>query len=279
MKISLIASSVRCWLWPEMMESLGINTTDYEVVLAGNLSTFQTRPFLKRYSKLRYIHTGNIKPAQCYEVARRNALGKYIMWIADDCEFSDFLLDNIVIKMESSHPKTLLSVKTNEDGKNNDLNDHRFFGGNVNTPLMAPLGVMDSAYLDKLGGFDRRYVSGQYENDVAMRVLADGGSIVKYEDGCVFIDHLVKHGKGTNFWTSYDKDREVLENSWVIGGYQPPPKPLMIFSPFNAPNEKKVVRYYPVTNREVSKVRLDKFEPYEDIDLLTVSQSNAGMWR
>lgn len=279
--ISLFASSVRHHLWDEFMISLQSNQQSfYEVVFAGNLDKFQVRPYLKKYPNLKYIHTGDIKPAQCYEIARRNCSGELVMWVADDCEFSDGLIYNLIGKwMEIDNDKAIISVKTNEDGKNNDLNDHRFFGGNVNTPLMAPLGVMNRQYLDILGGLDRRYLCGQYENDIVMRVLEDGGEVIKYEEGCVFINHLEKHGKGTNFWTGYEIDRTVLENSWVIGGYKHPDKPFNVFNPFFVEGEKKVVRYYPVTNREVSKKRLDLFCAYEDKDLLTVNQIPGGKWK
>lgn len=276
MRISLIASSVRCWLWYEMMDSLKSNTIEYEVILAGNLNEFQVRPFLTKYPQLKYVFTEDIPPAQCYEIARRNATGDLIMWIADDCEFSDRFLDNIIGYLDVCHisitRKLLLSVKTNENNTNNDLDDHRFFGGNKNTPLMAPLGVMNREYLNELGGFDRRFLCGQYENDVAMRVLSDGGEVIKYEEGCVNIEHLKKHGEGTKFWTGYNHDRKVLEDIWVLGGYKPVPEPFLTFI------KGDWLNYFPLDNREVSRKPLLPFEPYKEEGLLTINQS-SGEWK
>lgn len=271
MSISLIASSVRHHLWLEFMDSLKNETIDYEVIFAGNLDTFQVRPYLERYKNLKYIHTGNIPPAQCYAVALAYATKKLVMWVADDCEFSEGLLSN-VCKLHNSFCKDniLISIKTNENSTNNDLNDHRFFGSNINTPLMAPLGVISRDYLMQLGGLDRRFICGQYENDIAMRVYADGGCVVKYEEGVVNIEHLKKHGKGTKFWTGYNHDRKVLEDTWVIGGYREPSRPLPVFSPKETGG---FYYYYPLENREVSKTPLIPFEPYSyNENFLTVSQ-------
>lgn len=140
------------------------------------------------------------------------------------------------------------------------MNIHRFFGSKTGTPLMAPLGMISREYFDELGGIDRRYVCGQYENDVVMRALADGGGvkIFSYKDAYIDIDHLGKsyligESKTQNdfikrpFALGYVKDREVLERSWVRNGV-------------------------------VSTQRTDTFEPYLDADILTESQSNRGVW-
>lgn len=266
---SLIASSVRPHLWEAFFKSLEGTKASYEVVFAGNLVATPS------YPKLRYIQTGNIKPAQCYEIARRQAKGIFIMWVADDCEFTPNALDLILEFAWGLPNNTVISVKTNEDGKHNDLDDHRFFSENKNTPLMAPLGVMRTRDLSWIGGFDRRYVCGQYENDVVMRVLAKGGKVVKFEDACVNIEHLKKHGASTPFWKGYDHDRKILEDTWVVGGYKPLDRPLKVFQP----TEDCPIRlYYPIVNREVLKYPQLPFEPYVGDDILTVSQSHKGIW-
>lgn len=268
LKISLIASSIRCWLWDELFWSLEGNK-DYEVIFSGNLSTFQVRPYLKKYPMLKYIHTADcVPPAQCYEAARRNATGELIMWVCDDAEFSDHILDN-VYEFHHKQPTDvqLISIKTRENDIDTDLNLHTILGSNINTPLMAPIGVISRDYLNMMGGFDRRYVCGQYENDVSMRVYANGAKVIKYEEGCVRIDHLVKHGKGTAFWKGYDHDRHILENTWIEGGFAPLPAMIQI-QKIGTPPES----YFPVDNRKVSMMPLMPFEPYKDEDLTTISQ-------
>lgn len=273
--ISFIASSVRPHLWKDCFESLAQNKMRFEIVFAGNLEYEVFHPFEIKYPFFKYIKTLNIKPSQCYEVARRYAQGWYTLWMADDCEFSPNFVEVVRNAVHCLPDNSLLSIKTNEDGKNNDLNDHRFFSQNYNTPLMAPLGCMATSLLNEMGGFDRRYVCGQYENDVAMRIWARGGQVVKCEDACVTIEHLKKHGSSTKFWTGYDHDRKILEDCWVHGGYAPIPKPMRVFKPsHDCPMEL----YFPIQNREVSSRPLQKFEPYSGEDILTKSQSHKGQW-
>lgn len=310
MDISLIASSVRPHLWKECLDSLKSNSCEYEVVFAGNLDREVVMPFLKEYRQLRYIFTGNIKPAQCYEVARRAAKGKLIMWIADDCEFSPGLLDHVVDRFGRSLGfKTLLSIRTNENKQDNVLDDHRFFDGfqdpEHSSPLMAPLGCMEAEYLEDLGGFDRRYLCGQYENDVAMRVYADNGKVVKHESDVVHIEHIRKHGASTKFWSGYDHDRKILEDTWAIGGYVQPIKQYadpykltgnISMLPPNLEGDEQTLKEIrlaikgatilsntprlikPKFDRKVSMTPLLPFEPYDHIDLLTKSQSHKGSW-
>lgn len=285
MKISLFASSVRPQLYPAFFKSLESEPlkNDIEVVFAGNanglLPKDEWRSFylndntndkaVKLLSNVNvfYIPTANIKPSQCYEIARRNCTGEVVVWVADDCEFIGGILSKAYEYWKSkNNRKLILSIQTKESGYNLpvgqlfDMDVHRFFGGRGSTPLMAPLGMMSREYLDELGGIDRRYVCGQYENDIVMRAYADGGSVEIFgdKDAYIDIDHLGKSiqiGESDNetdflhrpFAKGYHKDRSILESSWAKDG-------------------------------QVSLKRFDEFEPFEDQDLLTKSQSNKGHW-
>ena len=85
-KISLFASSIRPHLWGSFLKSLEGTTVECEIVFAGPL---ENKSDIQILSSLKYIQTKNIKPAQCYEVARRHCTGELVCWIADDCEFPD----------------------------------------------------------------------------------------------------------------------------------------------------------------------------------------------
>lgn len=273
MKVSLIASSVRCWLYDEFFASL-VGNHDYEVVFAGNLSTYQVRPYLDKYPMLRYIHTADcICPTQCYHIAWKFSTGKLILWTADDTEASPKLLDNVCDFYNTLPPKSVVSIKTVENSQNTDLDEHRFFGFNRESPLMCPLGVMSSKYLEELGGFDRRYLCGQYENDVAMRVYEDGGEVIKYEESCVYIEHLKKHGSGTKFWKGYEGDRKVLEDTWAIGEKEVPAD-LCYGAQVKLNGLQPPTITWPqwIDRRQVSKKSQTGFFPYSNENLLTVSQ-------
>ena len=250
-KISIIAAAIRTQFFKTFLDSLKSTSVAFEVVFGGHCTPEEIKPFLDEYPFFRYIHTGFVKPAQVYEVCRRAAIGELISWSADDCEHTEDLYGKAyAFWKDLKDEKVLLSIQTFENGQFCNMNHHAFFGWNTKTPIMAPLGMMSRSYLEQLGGFDRRYVCGQYENSVAMCVYADGGRVVIFGDlgNRVDIDHYRKHGIKRPFATGYNTDREVLESSWTDG------------------------------NKHCVMQRVDKHEPYDDKDILTVSQSNKGQW-
>ena len=262
MKVSIIASAVREPLYKSLMESLEGTSVEYEVVFAGNV------PPVEPIKHLRYIKTEDIKPSQCYEISRRAAKGKTIIWAADDCEFHNDIVGKAYKHWkEQKNYKLILSLQTSESGYGAptsllfDMKNHCFFGSRRDTPLMAPLALISKEFLIELGGFDRRYLCGQYENDVVMNAYVAGGVVEIFGNAGLFIniDHIKKsievgESKDQNdfikrpFATGYPNDRKILESSWIRGGV-------------------------------LMKERVDEFQPYEDKDILTVSQSNKGKWK
>jgi len=263
-QVSLIASSVRSKLYDRFFKSLEGTSIQYEVIFAGNNLPEKSM----RYCNWYYINTKDIKPAQCYEIARRQAVGETVIWVADDCEFpKDIIGKSYKFWKIHQDDKLIVSIQTREtgyrlpEGSLFDMDLHRFFGFCRDSPLMAPIGLMNRKFLDDMGGFDRRYVCGQYENDVVMRAYAEGGSVKIFGDKNNFIDidHLGKSievGECNDesgflkrpFAEGYPMDRSVLERSWAHG------------------------------RRSVLSERRDRFEPYSEEDILTESQSNRGRW-
>lgn len=252
MHVSLIASAIRVPFYETFMDSLKGTTVDYEVVFAGHNTPEEIEPIKAKYPEFRYVHTDRIKPAQCYEVARRSAIGETVIWVADDCEFSlDCVGKAYRFWKELNDYKSILSIQTLENGMFVNMKVHSFFGGNFATPIMAPLGLMSRKFLEDIGGFDRRYLCGQYENDVVMRAIQDGASVYIFGDAknLITIDHYRRHGIVRPFAKGYNKDREILEASWTDG------------------------------RGGVLAQQKDEFEPYEDTDILTKSQStNIDLW-
>lgn len=270
-KVSLFASAVRPKLWPALFKSLEGTSVELEVVFSGcpdiMKGGFTYEPC---QSLFKLIPTKNIKPAQNYSIALNSCIGETVVWFCDDAEAQNDVIGKAYNYWKSqNNEKLILSIQTKESGYNLpvgqlfDMRIHRFFGGYNHTPLMAPLGMMSRDYLNKLGGIDRRYVAGQYENDIVMRAYADGGKVEIFggQDCYIEIDHLGKSyltGESKTeadflnrpFAKGYPQDRMVLESSWVIPG----------------------------TQHGVTFTRNDTFEPFEDKDILTISQSNKGIW-
>jgi hypothetical protein len=248
-KVSLFASSVRPKFYQAFFDSLNDCSESCEVVFAGNLIRGVNIPVNCEF----YYHTtANIKPCQCYEIARRACVGEVVVWVADDCEFKGDIIGRAYkFWKEQKNEKLVISLQTNENRMFCNMNFHAFFGWRGNSPLMAPLGMMSREYLDRLGGYDRRYICGQGENDIVMRVLADGGEVRIFGDkeSYIDIDHYAKHGIVRPFAEGYNHDRSILEKSWTDG------------------------------RGNVIMKRTDEFEPFEDQDILTKSQSfNLARW-
>lgn len=280
-KVSLFASAIRPQLWPALIESLeGINV-EYEIVFSGYCKDIMITILREQYLNFHYLNTKNIKPAQCYEIARHNCTGEVVVWVADDCEFPNDVIGKAYKYWKSkNNEKLILSLQTKEsgygqkDGKLFPMKEHTFYSMMSETPLMAPIAMMSREYLDKLGGLDRRYVCGQYENDIVMRAYTDGAIVEIFGDETCYvdIDHLSKSiaiGESTDeesfrerpFAKGYEIDRQVLENSWTT------------FDQVDA-FKRLQAGERPHSLRHVSPIQLNKFEPYSNPISLEKSESN-----
>ena len=289
-EVSLFASAVRPALWKSYLDSLKSTSVSYEVVFSGFNTPEEVKPFIEKYPEFKYIHTGRIKPAQNYEVSRRACTGETISWSCDDGEYGNDVMGKAYRFWKSKNNKKLiLSIQTKEsgygmpEGQLFDMNMHRFFGGYNDSPLMAPMNLMSREFLNQLGGYDRRYVSGQTENSVVMLAYQHGGTVEIFggTDCYIDIDHLSKSimiGESKNeedflnrpFARGYQKDRAVLEGSWCKINYL---KLQQLMSkganPVNIP---------PYLIYDISPMQLDAFEPYAKNISLTESESNKGQW-
>lgn len=247
-KVSIVASAVRTQFWPELLLSLRENLTKYEVIFAGDR---QPSFNLALYPEFKYIYSPT-KPAQCYEIAARAAVGETIHWTCDD---AIYVYDNYRHNIDKAYNayksfnnnKVIIAMRPIEDG--GDVWDfHHFFGGSHDTPVMAPLGLMNREFFHQLGGYDRRYISGQSENDVVMRAREAGGWVEICMDAYIYIGHRRAHETPNPFRQWYTWDRSVLEKSWVL------------------------------PDGRISPTRLDPVERFEDENLITTTQGPRGKW-
>jgi hypothetical protein len=277
--VSLFASAVRVKLWKYFVDSLGLSLDGIEVIFCGD-AKFDDKLFDGKYCK--YIKIGRIKPSQCYEIARRHCIGEVIVWVADDCEFKgDIIGKSYKYWKSQNNEKLILSLQTEESGIWQDMNHHRFFGGINETPLMAPIGMASRKFINDLGGLDRRYVAGQYENDLVMRAYAQGAKVEIFGDhiSYVEINHMEKSvlsGEITNkqefenrpFATGYNTDRMILEKSWAKLNET---KLFVLLK-----DNPKEIEYKHCM--DILSSRSDEFEPYAKYISLTKSESHKGIW-
>ena len=254
-KVSIFASAIRARLWDSFFKSLESTSVPYEVCFAGPLRLVEVQEEFPRTSwpeNFKYERTENIKPAQAYEVARRLCTGELMQWSADDVEYSEDCLGKAYKYWEALGANKLvaLSIQSIEDDHKFDMNDHSFVGFDRSTPLMAPVALISREFVEESGGFDRRFVAGQYENNCIMQLYEAGGGVIIFREGHVVIDHLKKHGKDHLFRAGFTKDRQVLEKIWGKRG--------------------ELLR----TGKSL------KHEPYSDKDILTHSQclEDNSLW-
>jgi len=282
--ISLVASANRVKFWPRIYESLRFHQTPLEVVFVGD-----TQPEMPLPENFRWIHA-TVKPAQCYEIGFREAKGELVHWTADDADycykgrFGDCLAPLDVAYMHwkgmeakyGNDKKSVVAMRPIEDG-GDVWNFHHFFGGWQHTPMMAPFALLSRDYLvNTLGGYDKRFVSGQSENDVIMRVYQDGGRVEVCLDSMLYVHHKQVHprdnqGREDNkFRKWYNTDRDVLEECWVHGGRG-------WYEKLNAmkPSPERESMKFSVP---LSSLRLSPVQKFSDENITTVTQGIKGHW-
>lgn len=201
------------------------------------------------------FYKSNVKPAQCAEAARRKCTGDIISWTADDAEYPEGILDDIAKLLENEDEKTLVASSTIENGHLCTWDSFTLFN-DPKTPVMAPFGFMYKDFADELGGFDRRYIGGQYENDFLLRFYRQYGRMVGYADKPIIVDHYNKHtNHHSDFSNFYKHGREVLENTWRAGGYSQSMEGAQLLA-------------FPST----------QFQPFTNYRILEVTQGPQGLW-
>ena len=211
MQVSVCASSIRPHLWSKMYKSLEQNKLDWEMIMVGPHQGESPGP------RFTHIQT-NVKPAQCYEIAFRRAKGELLTWTADDAIYSPGGLDIAYNTWKACNDeKVVIAFRTIEDGR--DITEwHRLRGKDHSAPRMAPFGLMSTKLFHEIGGYDIRFVCGQSENDIVMRVLEIGGR-VEICEAQVIVNHNDAHQGSTVFrqgW--FFVDRLALESNWIDGG-------------------------------------------------------------
>ena len=285
-QVSLVASANRVEWWDRLYNSLLGNALNWEVIFVGDKPPLHTMP-----PNFKWINA-TVKPAQCYEIGFRAAKGELVGWTADDANYNEPSLNcpnSLDIgyqawkNLESqfgNDGKSVIAMNPCEDGGFPQLKFHRFFGGWLHTPTMAPFALLQRDYfVNKLGGYDKRFVSGQSENDVIMRVYEDGGRLEVCLDAKLYVHHRQVHRRDPNtgrekndFRAWYNTDREVLEQAWVTGGHG-------FYEKYNVMKEgpmKEEAKH----SVPISKTRLIPFEPFiETEDWCFVSQGLKGQWQ
>ena len=247
-KISICAPAIRIHLWKNFAKSLLSNTIPYEIIFVGNVEPTIS---IKEYN-IQWIYS-NVKPAQCTEIALRKAEGELLNLSADESIYEPKSLDIIYEYHKSQKKKKLITGFTTWENNGSSFSltsgGHRISG--KDSPQMACFWVMENNYFKELGGYDRRFITGQSENDLCMRNYEAGGDLLICPDARVNLYHNLAHQDNmtdSKFRKWLPQNREFLEKCWIN------------------------------PDGTVSHKRLIPFEPFLDENILTVSQPPVGEW-
>ena len=239
--ISIYASAYRPQNWMALYDSIGPNDADFEMVFVGpNPPAYELPP------NFRFIQSF-VKPTQCLEIAFRNTTGEFVMNMPDDCEFgTERPLDRLLETYRACNTdKVIVSLRFRLDGLD-QVGAQHFVGDDPATPVMPVCGFMSRRAYAELGGIDRNFIAVMWDLDVAMRMYAQGGSVVLSD---VYINEDKGKSQGSDLCGEYWRhDRTLLESLWMRDG-------------------------------AVTLQRADPLEPFSDEGIVDASQGPRGRWR
>ncbi len=206
-KISIFGSAHRPEKWMSIYESIGDNDNSFEIIFVG-----PNYPDFKLPDNFRFIKS-YVKPAQCLEIAARNAKADLILNIADDMEFrTEKPIDRLYNAYKSyNDEKIILSCRYMEHGVDLSHYAHSYTIGDPNSKVMPISGLISKKLYTDIGGIDRNFLGAYWDLDIAMRIYALGGSVILSD---LYIDEPM--GAGGLF--NNENDRPFLDSLWVTNG-------------------------------------------------------------
>lgn len=248
--ISIYGTAHRPENWMEVIESIGENEVNWDMVFVG-----PNPPICEMPTKFRFIQSF-VKPSQCLEIGARSTIADLIMNLTDDVLLSPSdPLDRLYQEyQERNNEKAFISCRFILDGTPDPTAiAHHFFTYDLSTPTLGVCCLKSRKYYMQLGGIDRKFIAMSGDSDMQMRVQADGGEIVLSKD--VYVNEITAMNKGAWVATeNWQHDRTgLLEGLWTKPG----------------PG---------VFGKVVTSERTMPFEPFSDERILEESQGPKGRW-
>lgn len=246
-QISIVAAAFRTWRWMGLYDSIGETNIKYELIFVG-----PNEPDFKLPPNFRFIKS-EVKPAQAVAIAYKHATADLILNTADDFFFlgedplgtlyADHECETSAMVFSETRPVIVSCTYRVKMVLHREW--QHVIPNDPTTPTMPVVGLISRKLFEEIGGIDRRFIARLWDCDIAMRIYAIGGKVVISE----VIGNEVKDKAYSRISLSARKhDERFFYNSWV--------------------KDNKVVfdRRGPV-------------EPYQDENLLTVSQGPSSKWK
>ena len=184
------------------------NDVPVEVIFVGPNS-----PSFKLVSNCKFIKT-KVKPSQCWEIASREAKGKYFLVSSDDLLFSKRFL-NMMCKQIQKNKKHIYCISFKKKYKNKKIISNemtqRLKKKDENSPTIGIISLFDSKEWERIGGIDRRFISIQWDIDMQLRFFENGYDLFFIKD-CYVTEILTKKKHLTMF---VGKDKKTLKSFWI----------------------------------------------------------------
>ncbi len=255
--ISLIGAAHRTQYWIEFYQSIKTNLK-FEIIFVSDKHKDRILP-----PEFKWIYS-TVKPSQCYEIALREAKGEVVNITSDDTTYNPYCFDEAYKIYKANDYKTMVGFQWYEGwgelGNTTKLH-HLFWrtsygkeagfwnkkpGLCKNTPMVMVCGLMSRQFIEELGRLDRRFICSQGDTDLQLRAYIAGSKLIFSEKSIAYND-ISKHGTENNFRGPMgDFDNRIIASLYV-------------------------------KNKKITGIRSGPVEPYEDKDLLTISQSNKGL--
>jgi hypothetical protein len=219
-KLSIVASAKRVDNFQAVYDSIKTELS-FEVIFVGPL-----RPKEELPSNFHFI-VSKVKPAQCVQIAINQALGEYVMIIADDLFFSQpYSIDKLyALVCNSDNPFLIASHRYSLNGI--DQTGVMYFDAKNSQSLLMPVaGLMRKDSIEAVGGIDRNFIGIMYDVDLILRFYEQGGAVIL---GGEFVNenHTLR---GNSFLCDdwWREDRQTLEKLWFFDKQYKPTRSRMV---------------------------------------------------
>lgn len=263
--ISICVSSIRSELWETLYNSFNreYKNVSIEFVMVGPVESDRENP-----SNSKYIKTENVKPTQCFEISMREAQGDFIMMIGDDHiirkSLDDFYAEYNEVANRSGNDKFFILPHFKFGNTIHSTPYHR--KARAVNPASTLGAMINRKWIEKIGGFDRRFIGIYMDIDFVMRFHQYGGRVLRTSQEDLIIEENSKYNKMKDRLTGKLGmfDRAVLDSFWVRDAEEGEKVP-----------SDTTWCYYRGKDRVLSKYRTKEFEPFDDKDIKLFSQGTT----
>ena len=208
-KFSIIAPAIRRNYYKTFYNSLNKdNNISFEIIFVGF-----SPPKKKMPSNFKYIYT-KVNPAQCWEIAAREAEGEYLILATDDCLFSPKFLNRIDFYINRLWMERSLiggRYQTNGIFYDNILIYSRKI---KNSPLLLSFAVYKKEVWNKIGGIDRRFSGAFCNADIMLRFYEIG--YVPFIAPDLWVNEIRNDSIKSSLWKRTGKQgRKMSDSFWI----------------------------------------------------------------